>query len=270
MSEPPEPLAVLGIDAAWTAGRPSGIALVLREHAMAWLVHVAPSAAAFCGAPPGAASCWREVAGRAAALAGRRPDVVAVDMPLARGPITGRRAADDALARAFARHGLGVHSPTPSRPGPVAESLRQAFEAMGYALATADVAPGTLPALVEVYPHTALLALLGAERRVPYKLARTRRYWPEAGPEERRARLREAWARILDALEGEIRGVRQRLDPNTGPMKAFEDMLDAVICAWVGLRWAEGAALAFGDAEAAIWVPWARRKSGACGGPAAD
>jgi len=269
VSGPAEPLAVLGIDAAWTAGRPDGIALLLHDGATARLLDVAPSAAAFCGAPRTAVPSWLEVVARAAALAGRRPDVVAVDMPLARGPITGRRAADDALARAFARCRLGVHSPTASRPGPVADRLHGAFEAMGYTLATVDTAPGTLPALIEVYPHAALLALLGVDRRVAYKLARARRYWPEADPAERRRRLRGEWERILRGLEDGIAGVCGRLDPHTGPMKAFEDMLDAVVCAWAGLRFAEGAARAFGDADAAIWVPDPRRAARACSGPPA-
>ncbi len=38
-------------------------------------------------------------------------------------------------------------------------------------------------------------------------------------------------------------------------MKAFEDMLDAVICAWVGAAILDGRARAYGDDISAIWVP---------------
>lgn len=38
-------------------------------------------------------------------------------------------------------------------------------------------------------------------------------------------------------------------------LKAFEDMLDAVVCCWVAICALEGRAAAFGDHASAIWVP---------------
>jgi predicted RNase H-like nuclease len=38
-------------------------------------------------------------------------------------------------------------------------------------------------------------------------------------------------------------------------MKAFEDALDAVVCAWVGACVMDGKAVAYGDDVSAIWVP---------------
>nr|WP_245581779.1 DUF429 domain-containing protein [Rhizobium ruizarguesonis] len=38
-------------------------------------------------------------------------------------------------------------------------------------------------------------------------------------------------------------------------MKALEDTLDAVVCAWVGACVMDGRARAYGDVESAIWVP---------------
>jgi predicted RNase H-like nuclease len=38
-------------------------------------------------------------------------------------------------------------------------------------------------------------------------------------------------------------------------MKAFEDMLDAVVCAWIGVTVLEGRARAYGDERSAIWIP---------------
>lgn len=38
-------------------------------------------------------------------------------------------------------------------------------------------------------------------------------------------------------------------------MKAFEDKLDAVVCACVGSCVLDGMAVAHGDTESAIWVP---------------
>jgi predicted RNase H-like nuclease len=47
----------------------------------------------------------------------------------------------------------------------------------------------------------------------------------------------------------EIRGWR---------LKAYEDRLDAVVCAAVAIAGLKGDARAFGDENAAIWVPIAR------------
>ncbi len=38
-------------------------------------------------------------------------------------------------------------------------------------------------------------------------------------------------------------------------LKAYEDRLDAVICAAVAIACLNGAATVFGDDDAAIWVP---------------
>ena len=38
-------------------------------------------------------------------------------------------------------------------------------------------------------------------------------------------------------------------------MKGIEDEIDAVICAWVGAKYVEGEARAYGDRDAAVWCP---------------
>lgn len=38
-------------------------------------------------------------------------------------------------------------------------------------------------------------------------------------------------------------------------LKRYEDVLDALVCAWVATHYANGAATAYGDNTAAIWVP---------------
>jgi predicted RNase H-like nuclease len=154
-----------------------------------------------------------------------------------------------------------VHSPTATRPGPLSETVGRGFERRGYRLAT-TARPRELPALLEVYPHTALLSLLGAERRVPYKIARSRRYWPEEPPEGRRARLLAQWRTILEALRGRagieisprVFALPARCTSFSG-MKRYEDALDAILCAWVGAEFLRDRADPLGDDTAAIWTP---------------
>ena len=261
------PFAVLGIDAAWTERNPTGVALVeVRGAGRAAAIVAAPSYESFCaGRVDWAARQSGGIcdAGRLLASARRLTPLpircVAVDMALSRLPITGRRAADNRTSAAFGRQWCGTHSPSADRPGRVSEELLRGFEGRGFRLATAA---GRLPArpVVEVHPHAALVRLLRAERRLPYKLSRARQYHPDASPEAARARLLEVWWTILDGLEDVVRGARRLLPPEPARLapsrlKAVEDALDAIVCAWIGVEVMRGNAEAYGDETAAIWVP---------------
>src|SRR5690606_33456717 len=127
-------------------------------------------------------------------LAGRPPDVIAIDMPLSHQPITKRRAADDVVSRRFGARGCSVHSPTAIRPGPLSDRLRAALELRGFPLVTAG---RSLPALIEVYPHLALLQLCQASRRLEYKASKARKYWKGTTVPQRIVRLLAVWQSIL-------------------------------------------------------------------------
>lgn len=263
------PRSVLGIDAAWTLSQPTGVALAVEDRGRWTCAAVAPSYAGFARVAAGGAVDWGgpsfpgEEADAAALLAaaaalapGAEVSVVAVDMPLARGPILGRRPCDDAVARAFGGRGCGTHSPSERRPGAIGSRLQRSFEARGFSLATAEARPAR--SLLEVFPHTALLSLLPSPYRVTYKASRAGRYWPDTPPSGRRARLLEEWRRILAALGTRIARIDLPLPsapPRAGHMKRFEDALDALVCAWVGIEFLAGRASPYGDRFAAIWTP---------------
>ncbi len=267
---------VLGIDAAWTAGQPSGVALAVCEGARWRLRAVAPSydhflnraAGVACDAPPrGSSPDAAALLAAAEALAGGRVDLVAIDMPLARTPIVARRASDNAITRAFGGRYCGTHSPSAARPGPISDGLRAGFQDAGYPLRTANAQAG---GLIEVYPHPALVVLAQAPRRLPYKASKTRTYWPDESLAARRVLLAAEWARIVGLLATRIDGVEAALPPlpddaSGVARKAHEDMIDAIVCAWVGITALGGQADAYGDAESAIWVP----REGGTAGPLA-
>ena len=178
---------VLGIDAAWTKGEPSGCAVVVSSRTDWQCLGVAPSYHAFLSLSDGQTVPWqtgRFVGGApdvkallAAAhkLAGAPVDVVAIDMPVATVPIAGRREADNFISAAFGGQGCSTHSPSASRPGPLGEFLSDEFKRAGYSIAHAAEAAGMPMRLVEVYPHPALLALLNCQFRVPYKVGKSRK-----------------------------------------------------------------------------------------------
>lgn len=263
---PPEDVAVLGIDAAWTDHQPSGVALVER-HDRRWRCRsVAPSYDAFCrqfswGEPVAAGPMDVEAVLRASAelLDGIPLAVVAVDMPLATVPIRGRRTADQRVSEQFGHRGCSTHSPNARRPGPTGERLPRALETRGFVLDTHGGCPR--PALIEVYPHVALLGLMQCDHRLPYKVGKARRYWPGASVAERRRRLLHGWQQVLERLAETIGDMRLPLPPvseegSLASLKRYEDALDGLVCAWVGVQYLEGRAVSLGDETAAIWAPF--------------
>jgi predicted RNase H-like nuclease len=278
-SRPPSPAmrqAVLGIDAAWSRNHDSGFALVEEvAGCRCRLLAAAPSLIGFataCGLPLGGHSPagldGRLALDSAAVRLGVLPHVITADLPLSRAPITGRRAADDAIARHFGAAGCATHSPTAGRPGSVGRELQAALEAAGFRLATAHdaVAAG---AIVEVYPHPALLRLMQTARRVPYKVGKTGSYWPGRPYAERVAMVRAQLWRVATHLDklvtgtlSTIAGLVNRRWTLSG-LKPAEDVLDAVISAWVGIVALAGTAEAFGDDASAIWVPAPQQVDGA-------
>jgi predicted RNase H-like nuclease len=258
---------VLGIDAAWTATEPSGVALVRGDRASWECLVAAPSYASlllfanervpidWSASPQGAEPDCGELLDAATRIAGARPDIVTVDMPLSTAPITGRRPADTAVSRQFGAMKCAVHSPNATRPGAIADEMRRVFATLGFPLACESTRAGTMPALVEVYPHIALLELCAVSERMKYKAAKTSSYWRNAPAPVRRANLLAAWATILSALSTRIRGIALPF-PATGTLaglKRYEDALDALICAWVGMEYLAGRAIAYGDDTGAIW-----------------
>lgn len=255
---PPDKV-VLGIDAAWTAVNPSGVALAVKTSGVWRLIAVAASFGEFMalsGSGTGSSSPSALVAA-ASCLAGRAPDLVAVDMPMMDAPITARRAADNAVNRAYSGRGAGTHSPTVDRPGAVGRTLESELAGAGYPLATLDIRP---PCRIEIYPHPALIELTGAARRLEYKIGRTGRYWPGLPLAERRLRLYAVWTAIITALDGVLAGSFDLLalpsaDTRGRSLKAFEDRLDAVVAAYAGAMALDGRARPYGDAGSAVWVP---------------
>ena len=264
--------SVLGIDAAWTAGEPSGVALIqLQEDE--WRARcVAPSYRSFIAAAHGSPIDWH-----AKKFSGNEPDLVgildaahrlgasqielvALDIPLARSEVTSRRFADSAISKAFGAKGCATHSPTPSRPGPISRSLSDQLGHNGYELQTEGLQPAPHKRAIEVYPHPALLALLDRDYRVPYKVAKSGKYWRGQSIRQRIANLIKELTGIYDRMVEEFGALPLVLPtlndvPTLASLKRYEDALDALICAWVGRQHLLGLTLAYGDDDAVIWVP---------------
>ncbi len=177
-------------------------------------------------------------------------------MPMARYPIVRRRPCDSEISKAYGAKRAATHSPSAERPGKISDALGRGFESLGYGLWASSPARE----LIEVYPHAALIEFLSAPLRLEYKAAKIGRYWPELSAIERHARLRCVWSCFVEALERRISGVAHALPPPAPEtrgwrLKAYEDKLDAVVCVAVAIAYLDGKARAYGDEDAAIWVP---------------
>ena len=264
--------AVLGIDAAWTETEPSGVALVV-ESEQGWNCRaVAPSYEQFIALGKGGMIDWscrpkgskpdvKKLLESSQALAAQyEVKVIAVDMPLSLGKITKRRPADSAVSIAYGGKGCAVHSPSAIRPGPIADELRAESNRLGFPLAVNDILTKTKPSLIEVYPHPALLSLLNIDYRFPYKVSKRNKYWKEQSSDQKKSNLIEAFNRVLVYLNKKFNNISLKIPAITdidyfSELKRYEDVLDALICAWVGALYLEGGCTSYGDNKAAIWIP---------------
>jgi len=213
----------VGVDLAWGARNPTGVAVVGADGS---LVRV-------CAA--------RDDADVLAAL---RPYVrgdclVAFDAPLVVTNPTGQRPAETALNRDFRRFEAGAHPANTGKPefadGPRAGRLAAALEL--------DLDPySSAPRrAIEVYPHSATVAL--------FRLTRTLKY--KAKPGRDVGGLQSELLRLMDGIEGLAHApVPLRVIGNTdwlslrrqviaarrkSELRRAEDPVDAVVCAYVAL-----------------------------------
>jgi len=264
--------AILAIDAAWTATEPSGVALVCSDGTGWRCVTAAPSYDAFIAVATGNNIPWSQASFPGAApdvpnllsaahqLAGSPVDLITIDMPVATVPITSRRAADNAISAEFGSRWCSTHNPNPSRPGPLGSTLTKALKVAGFPLATCSPRDVRTPCMLEVYPHPALLSLLNRPRRVPYKVGKSISYWPTLTLKERIEKLHTEFVAIhkkLTVCFGPLNvPLPEPLNVQTlASLKRYEDTLDALVCAWVGVQFLEGRTVALGDDTAAIWCP---------------
>lgn len=238
---------VMGWDAAWTP-HGTGAWAILEKNTTRWSTLVLENT------PVGetaTAERFEEI------VHAHRPVLVAVDMPLSRKPITGYREADRETTRAFSRYGCPVHSPTSARPGAWGEFVMGMLIAHKFSLATDRKI--SLPACIEIYPHTALLKMVRAPYRLPYKVQRAGGYYPYLDPTARRARVAEVFRRIETRVREWCDAPAAALELEaSAPLrqwKAAEDRLDALVCARAGMQAFTGVYLPYGNSEAAIWNP---------------
>ena len=253
-------MAILGVDPAWTAKNPSGVALLSNKGK---LIAFAPSYLSFEAFLDGHKVDWS----KRAKTGGSVEDVlnaskqlaphdsvttVSVDMPVSKLQITSRRPADNMVSKVYGAMWCSSHSPSQQRPGSISEEFSRVMTEQQFHLATVERLVGK--SYLEVYPHTALLRLMKSDKRLPYKESKRSKYWPNLSTKERKQELIKQWGKIVLALEEKVGCIDIPIDDQVN-LKSVEDALDAIICAWVGYEYANGRAESLGDKNAVIWTP---------------
>jgi predicted RNase H-like nuclease len=245
---------VLALDAAWTAAQPSGVALVQTGSTGWHCIGLAPSYAEFFAQAEGKATVWSSrvfvgtqpdvprMLDAATSLAGESVDIVTLDMPVATLPFSSRRVADDIISAKFGSRWCSTHTPSATRPGPLSARLSSAFHDNGYELTTTSMPSAKPKRLIEVYPHLALLSLLRLDRRLPYKVGKSTKYWPHLSIRDRIITLLNQFNSIYAAIENVFGSLGFALPlpedvPSLAYLKRYEDALDALVCAWVGVEY---------------------------------
>jgi predicted RNase H-like nuclease len=230
-------IAFFGLDLAWSARNPSGLA-------------VADGAGRVLDVRADLRSDDEILNWVRARL--RATSVLGIDMPTIVRNATGQRRCEGELRAAFARHHAGPHPANLARfpDGGRARALLDVLASDGV-LERIDLAPREPGRFAfEVYPHPALVRLFELETIFRYK--KKARPWP--GVLEEWARYRAAMATLQNADPPLVVPADFPTSVTSRGYKAWEDSLDAIACAYVAAfvwRWGMRAphVRVFGDLE---------------------
>lgn len=113
---------------------------------------------------------------------------------------------------------------------------------------------------------TEIIELFGYAYRLQYKVEKRKSYWPKLPPGDRLQRIVKNLRELRNRLCNQIDNVGEFfLDLDTDRaysirfLKAYEDVVDALVCGLVGWCFSQGRATPFGDEEGVIWVPMTKK-----------
>ncbi len=242
---------MIGIDLAWGTSAPTGLAVLDPQGQLVHLSSVRTDEELDAALKP-----WIE-----------GPCVVGLDAPLHVVNPTGRRPCEADLTRAFAAQHAGAYPSNTGLPH-FADGGRAARLARRHGLAVdASVlpAPGQRRAL-EVYPHSATVALFDLPQVLKYKARKGRSL----------AARQAALVTLVDLLAGlqvpsalptlfspdGFASLRRELQlaPTAAALRRLEDPVDAIVCAYVAALFLAGRTCVIGDNETGAIVTPVRER----------
>jgi len=235
----------IGIDLAWSAKNPSGLALLNWDGKKAWLSDTATLVS------DEKILSWVQSHSPSHAC-------IAIDAPIiAPNPPGTTREADKGLAADFARFHARTY-PANKQRAKRAITLSGKLRELGFNPDPFFATGSPVRSQIEVYPHSAMVVLFSLPRIIKYK----------KGPVSERAKglriLQREMAKHLPLLDPPVDRISLlkvcRVPPGEGgarALKELEDILDAVICAYTGLyfwRWGKEKCRVYGSVESGYIV----------------
>ncbi len=177
------------------------------------------------------------------------PALIAVDAPTIISNPSGMRLADKLTHKHFGRYHAGCYPANLSRPfAQKTVEFGLSLEARGFVHAPTITAQELGRYQIEVYPHPATINLFQLERIIKYKKGKLA---------ERQLELMKLYQYIIDILPtlkpslnlANVANKNQRssafisgsklpeIPTSTATLKALEDQLDALLCAYIGAHW---------------------------------
>lgn len=232
----------LGVDFGWTS-QPSGVTV------LDWDGQALRLSALSRIESPDAVAQW------VLSQLGDGPGMVAIDAPTIISNPTGMRPCERAIHHHFGRYHAGCYpsnlaSPFAARTLALSGALLQA--GIGHAASIDPQRSGRYQ--IEVFPHAASIHLLGLSRILKYKKGRI------ATRVAALSQFQQLLLSRLPALEPAMQPMTlPSVPPGGRELKAHEDQLDALLCAYIGAwwwYWGTASTLVLGDAtEGFIVVP---------------
>lgn len=260
----------LGIDAAWTRNEPSGVCLLRSTDGKTCeIVRLGKSYSEFVNGNiewNHKADCSQiemyELLKACDALKAQ-PDCIAVDMPIASYHIKERRNCETEISKAYGGKGASTHNPNENRPGLISVELFNCLTESGYIWMTSGMVQNN-KSLIEVYPHTAIIEYLNLEYRYEYKVSKKNKFksWASLSASQKNEKLIENLQNLVVQLTKKVPNIYDffiHLNPmnkySVSQLKGYEDAIDSVVCALVGMDFLFGNAVGYGNDKGTIWVP---------------
>lgn len=166
------------------------------------------------------------------------PAVISIDAPLIVKNLKGRREADALVTKLFRKYHAGAHPTNIERlekfGGLRGESLTKLFEEKGYSNNPYFKPKSEVRAVIEVFPHPAIVVFFNLKKTLKYKakkgrkqdflLAEFRKYQKDIKTLE----SKEPALKLPKEIFVDISKLKRK------ELKEYEDLLDSIICAYIG------------------------------------
>lgn len=259
-------MKILGIDPAWSPKNPSGVALVERKNNQWICTRLAPSFDMFCeGNNVPTEMFARKAHGgkleldtilKIAKTTGTPGEVncIVVDIPIAvNNEIFGGRCSDRKISEAFGKAKCATYFASETLHSclkDISTKLMNDANRLRYVHNTS---------LIETYPHPAIMSLMpDLTERLQYKVGKCRKYWPMLEVQGQRERLVKNMMRLKVEIGKKIKlpdDFTFEHESRLSLLKSYEDVLDALVCAWVGIQFMDKQCTSYGDENSTIWIP---------------